>query len=230
MDIIFQTLYLTGRESSWYKVIFKGSTRPFFSVEIASDGGEVKFYIRTEKDFQKYVESSFYAQYPTVELIEVPDYTKFVSYDPEKEHLMAREYGLAKPDPFPIKTYDKFGLDKVGLKEEEIQDPMSHLLEIMGSIAPDDTMWLQINFKAEKKDNTKSITWSETIQNRIKKGTWSRHEKVDWSDEAKSIIEELKGTDASDEALIVFNKMTSQTSREKEIIEDIVENISKKSF
>jgi hypothetical protein len=50
------------------------------------------------------------------------------------------EYKLAKANPYPIKTYKDFGLDKPGLKPEEIVDPISHILEVMGNIGEGENM------------------------------------------------------------------------------------------
>ena len=53
-----------------------------------------------------------YSQYPGVEIYEVDDYTKPFYYDPNKVSLWAAEFGLTEADPYPIKTYIDYGLDK----------------------------------------------------------------------------------------------------------------------
>jgi hypothetical protein len=84
---------------------------------------------------KKLVESAFYSQYPTVEINEVPDYIKYFSYEKEAAGgLFGFEFNLDKADPIPIKTYKHFGLDKPGLKAEEITDPMSYIVETLGNI------------------------------------------------------------------------------------------------
>lgn len=227
MEMVFQSLYIPGREGTWDKKKYSGKRRPQFSLEIVSDGGEIRFYIQAETAFKKFIETSFYAQYPSVEIIEVPDYTKFVAFNPQKEFLLGVEYGLSKPDPFPIKTYDKFGLDKVGLKEEEIQDPMSYLLEAMGSVKKGDQMWMQIIFKAQKTDNKVNLSILEKIKNRWKTNQWEKA--TDWSTEAKEIIEGLREEESTD-TQIGEVKFQKSTPRQTQIIDDIIENISKPSF
>jgi hypothetical protein len=73
-------------------------------------------------------------------VVEVLDYTKFYGFDPDRQGMFGVEYKLAKPDPIPIKTYKDFGLDKPGLKPEEMIDPMSHILEVMANIGPNENM------------------------------------------------------------------------------------------
>lgn len=60
--------YIQGRVWSW------------FSLEIASFGGDIHFFIRCEKKFKNTVESTIYSQYPEVEVFEVDDYTNKVPY------------------------------------------------------------------------------------------------------------------------------------------------------
>jgi len=92
-------------------------------------------YIRARKILKKLIESSFYAQYPTIEINEVPDYIRYFDYEKEAAGgVFGVEYSLSKADPIPIKTYKQFGLDKSGLDGENIIDPMSTIIEMLGNV------------------------------------------------------------------------------------------------
>src|SRR3989338_8621237 len=76
----------------WEKWI-DGQVQLSVCLEIASINGEPHFFVRTPKQFQDSVESSFYAQFPEIEIKEADDYTKYV------------------PQDLPNKDWDMFGAD-----------------------------------------------------------------------------------------------------------------------
>lgn len=147
MEIFFHTL-LQSKISHWYDKYYKGSVTQWFSLEIASIEGNIYFFIRTIKKFKDLIESQIYAQFPQAEIREVDDYTKYVPpYDPKSKewNLWGCEYVLSKPDAYPIKTYIDYGLDKdVNLKEFQKTDPLSSILEFMGSARAGEQIWLQV--------------------------------------------------------------------------------------
>jgi hypothetical protein len=140
---------------------WKGQTRSWFSLELVSTDGEIHFYIWTRKKFKDTVSNHLYSQYPGIEVHEVEDYTKGIIYDPEKYNVWGCEYALTQPDPFPIKTYIDYGLDK-DPKEEFKIDPMTSMLEFMGSIPHGHHLWFQIIIRAHKAEQRKPGTWFET--------------------------------------------------------------------
>lgn len=113
-----------------------------FSFEIVSDGGVVHFYIRTPKMHRNLIEANLYAQYPTIEIREVPDYTKNVpKLVPNKDwDLWGTDFELVKPDAYPIKTYLKFEETITGT----MIDPLSSLIEVMGKVGPGQKIWYQL--------------------------------------------------------------------------------------
>jgi vacuolar-type H+-ATPase subunit F/Vma7 len=121
---------------------------PFFSLEIVGTEGVAHFYIRTPGALRDFIESSLYAQYPDVEIIEVEDYVyKIPQVIPNEEWtLKGFDLGLLKPDAYPIKTYKYF--------EEEITgtmiDPLASMLEAIGSLGPGQHMWLQYVIRADR--------------------------------------------------------------------------------
>src|SRR3989344_7541840 len=123
MEVILGALHQTADESGWYFQYWKGQTRSWFSLEIASIEGKIHFYIWARKKYKTSIENHIYSQYPGAEVYEVEDYTKPFYYDSNLHNLWACEWKLTQPDPFPIKTYVDYGLEK-DPKEEFKVDPM----------------------------------------------------------------------------------------------------------
>lgn len=221
MELVLSALHNTSGESTWFDRMFLGKRRAHMSLEIVSTEGKIKFYIWAPKKFSKVIESAFYSQYPSVQIIEVLDYTKFYGFDPEKQGMFGVEYKLAKANPYPIKTYKDFGLDKPGLKPEEIVDPISHILEVMGNIGEGENMWMQMVIRAQKKDiDGGYLSLFDIFKKRELKGD------VDWRTEAEEIIAKLRDIKNSDEEGV--KRLDSDS--EKAVIDAIADNISKPSF
>lgn len=140
-----ESLYLamSGVVTSFNSIeeLVKGMFTYSFSLELASNEGSVHLYIRTPKIFRNLVEAHLYAQYPDVIIKEVPDYVKEVPLVvPNNEwELWGTDFELVKPDPYPIKTYQKYKEDVTG----KMIDPLAGLIEIIGKLGPDQKIWLQ---------------------------------------------------------------------------------------
>lgn len=180
MEAFLSGLHLTGGESTWYDR-FLGGTRPFWSLEMASFEGQTHLFIWCRSGLRRLVESAMYAQYPGVQLIEAPDYTRLISAKPSEWFIWGCDFKKApKEDPYPIKTYVDFGLDKVQ-KEPEQVDPFAQLIEFMGSVGKGEYLWLQFVIRAHKgekykklKADGKPFTWierGEEIVDTIRKKT-----------------------------------------------------------
>jgi hypothetical protein len=147
---------------------------------MASIEGQVHFYVWTRANFRKLVESAFYSQYPGVQLIEVPDYTRdLLAHARDEWSAWGCEFRQLKKDPYPIKTYVEYGLDKVQEEPEQV-DPMSNLVEFLGTMGKGENMWCQFVIRVhlgEKYGNKRS---PETGKH------W------DWRDEAQEIIKEIR--------------------------------------
>ncbi len=168
MEAVFSAIHYTKGESNWYQKYIQGQVRPYWSIELVSFGGQVHFYIWTRENFRKLVENAFYAQYPGVQLVEVEDYTRFISAKPEEYGVWGCDFKHTdKNDPIPIKTYVDYGLDKTQ-KENEQVDPFAHLTEFLGSMGPGENFWLQIIFRihagekyGKMKPDGKPYTWRD---------------------------------------------------------------------
>jgi hypothetical protein len=119
----------------------KGVVTYKFSLELVSDEGTVHFYIRTPKQFRNLVEAHLYAQYPDVIINEIEDYVaKVPAIIPNSEwELWGTDFELAKPDPYPIKTYRSFQEDVTG----KMIDPLAGLVEVMGKLSMGQKIWFQ---------------------------------------------------------------------------------------
>lgn len=181
MELVLMALHQPN-SGNFFERLWKGQIRRWSSLEIVSIGGEVRFIIRTEERHRNFLEAQLYSQYPSIEIREVPDYVYDVDYrgDNEEWQLWASEYILAKPDPYPIRTYVDFQLDKPVQKdvmEETKTDPLNSIIEIFGSIGPNEQLWLQILIRASEKKYRDPGKWFG---------------KRDIKGEAKALIKELQ--------------------------------------
>jgi hypothetical protein len=159
------SLHITSGEGTWYDKYILGKTRPWFSLEMVSIEGQVKFFIWTRQNWRNIIESGLYSQYPDIEIFEAPDYTKSVHFDPKEIQLWAADLTLTKPDPYPIKTYLEYGLEK-DPKEEFKIDPITPMIEFLGSIGQNQQIWIQFVVRAHKE---KPDTWKDAAIKEIEK-------------------------------------------------------------
>lgn len=148
MEMIFNAVHNT-REGNLFEKHWLGFVKVWLSFEIMSSGGAVRFFVRTPKWFKNLVEAQIYAHYSDVEISEADDYTKLLPLDlPNDEwRVWGAEFALTKEDAFPIRTYVDFKLED--MKEEmEKADPMSSLLEFMGSARNGEHVWMQLIIRA----------------------------------------------------------------------------------
>jgi hypothetical protein len=175
MEVILSQMH-SATEGSLIEQYINGRVRSWFSLEMASFEGNVHFYIRCEAKFRKQVESQIYSQYPGVEVVEAEDYAYKVPYGiPDSGwDFFGMEFKLAKPDVYPIKTYVDYGLDK-DPKEEFKIDPMTAVLEFLGSLGPGEQAWMQIGIIAARDRYHKPGTlfgtqsWKDVGKEEVKK-------------------------------------------------------------
>lgn len=175
METVLSGMHIGIGETTFIDRYWSGKVRPWFSLEIVSIEGEVHFFIWTRAFYKELIESQIYAQYPTVEIYEVDDYSLPVTLDLEKTSLWGCDFKLSEPDPIPIKTYIDYGLDK-DPKEEFKINPLASQLEFFGSIGKGEYLWMQIIIRVNRKE-------------KHKKGTFFG--KMGWKDEAKEEIDKI---------------------------------------
>jgi len=209
VNIFFQTFDGNGLDR-----IFRGFVKSWFSLEMVSIAGDVRFFVRTPKFHRNLVEAQIYSQYPEVELYEVEDYVNNIpSYGTPNSgwSIWGTEYKLSKEDAYPIKTYVDYGMDD-NPKEEHKVDPMTPVLEFLGSIGPSEQVWIQILVMA-------------TIKRFHKPGSWFK--KVDWRDGAKALLEKLA---LRDKVRKPGEFPTIRTPGEEEVLKSVERSLSKVAF
>ncbi|MDP3402506.1 MAG: hypothetical protein Q8S35_00940 [bacterium] len=177
METIFSSMHIGGGETTWYKRIIEGRSRPWYSYEMASIGGRVHYFVWMRSGWRRPFESYIYAQYPGVEVIEAMDYSRLIDPSHDPYTMTAFEFYKTKPDPYPIKTYVEYGLDKIQKPEEQV-DPMAQVIEVMGSLGPKEQLWVQFVVRIHKGEK------------------YGEDQKRTWKDEAKDVLKELKEEDA----------------------------------
>ncbi|NDE68291.1 hypothetical protein EB052_01655 [bacterium] len=162
MELFLTALHQTGGEGNAYDKFWLGKTRPWFSLEMVSVEGQVKFFIWMRSTWKGFIESSLYAQFPGIEVHDVDDYARSMHFDPQKMTLWGCELEFTKKDFYPIKTYVDYKLDK-DPKEEFKVDPLAPLLEFLGSIGANQQVWIQILVRAHKAEDRKpGHIWKKT--------------------------------------------------------------------
>ena len=150
MEAALSNMWMDQGETTFYHRKWKGQVRPFFSLEIASFGGEIHFYVWTWESHRRIVEASIYAQYPEVELVETEDYATKFRYDPKVYDCYGQDYRYEpRNDAYPTRTYIDFEMEK-DPKEEYKVDPLAEIIEFMGNIFPHEQVWFQIVFTQTK--------------------------------------------------------------------------------
>ncbi|MCX6806591.1 MAG: type IV secretion system DNA-binding domain-containing protein [Candidatus Berkelbacteria bacterium] len=113
-----------------------GIFKEHLSFEVVSESKFIRFYVYTPDSLKDFVESQIYAQYPSVEINEVPDYTENI----EKEsHWAFCEFEMSKDDFFPIKTFLNFDVD-----------PIAAITAPLSKVAEGEKVWMEILVKPAK--------------------------------------------------------------------------------
>lgn len=138
MEQIFAGLQGMYWEFDPWEDWWQGLQHDYLVFEMASMGGETRFYVRVPVFFRNIVEAQVYAQYPECEIVEVEDYlASLPSRIPSGEwDIFGVEFSLAREDAYPIRTYRDFLSLEAGPKEAEKVDPFSPLAELFGKIGP----------------------------------------------------------------------------------------------
>lgn len=186
MELVFAGIHnVSSGEATFINRWIEGKVRPWWSFEIVSDQGRIRFFVWVRKGLREYTEAQLYAQYPGIEIYEVEDYAAALPYTPATYGLWGCNFILnpGKPDAYPIKTYVDYELDK-DPKEEFKIDPIAHLFEALSTLKQGEFMWIQVLIrsnkdKRKKKDaKTGKVSWFE--------------EEDRWKSEAKDEIAKIR--------------------------------------
>ncbi len=221
MEIFLQSLHNTSNGSEFAQY-WKGETRPWYSLELVSIEGRVKFFIWTEDRRKGGVMSALYSQFPGIEVHENGDYAQSVHFDSKTMKIWSTELKFTKKDPYPIKTYIDYGLDK-DPKEEFKVDPLLPLLEFLGSVGPNQQVWIQIPIRAH-------------IDDQLEPGHWFKKADL-WQDGAKKIVNEIlvrdkktKTSAGEPDPETGYTRMPIISEGEREIIKAVERAVTKQPF
>lgn len=218
MELFLLSLFQTSGESTWIDRWIKGKVRTWFALELVSLGGQIHFFVRCEKRMQKYIESQLYAQYPESEARPAEDYA--AKFNLDQYEMKAAELQLTQPDPYPIKTYVDYQLDKE--QEEDFKiDPITPVLEFLNTVPEKNYVCIQIIVRAHKDEDPDPTKLFPSF-----------YKKIDnWKTKAKSEVKKIK-----DESFVEFDegdrkrKQNAQTDAQKRKIAALERSITKYPF
>ncbi len=149
MEQVFASVFNLRNEQNGPKETWlDGEISRWFSLEIVGINKVTKFYLRLPRLLIHPFISSFYAQYPDIEIKEA-DYDYIDDFPPTYQELRADGYELygleitQKNDPaYVVNTYIEFE-PKVGDEKGRILDSMASIMEIIGKMKPEETAWVQ---------------------------------------------------------------------------------------
>jgi hypothetical protein len=212
MEVVLTQLYQTASPDNHFQTYIDGKHPPVFGLEIVSTEGAVRFIVNVpRKKFKNMIETFLYAQYPGIEITELPiDYTAAIRWDPSEFEVFSLHFGLKKPDPYPIKTYIDYGLDQ-DPKEELKIDPIQPMIEFLGSIGPGENIWVQILISAHRKEEFK---------------TGSLTTRPDWTKAVTAEINKLTGREKKEDAFTALKL----TDGERDLIKALERSRGKYAF
>lgn len=216
MELLLEIFYQTFDGTLIDKYI-KGVVRGWFSLELVSIGGKIRFFFYIPKFFQNLVESRIYSQYPEVEVIKCDhDYTEDVTYgQPDSTWDVAgRDFKLDKNEIYPIRTYVDYELDK-DPKEEFKIDPMTPMLEFLSSIKPTEQVWFQILIMGGKKRFGKDPKTGKDLS---------------WQKEVEKELNTLLKRDLKEKDMATGWVKSNLSSGERDMVEAIERNLKKLPF
>lgn len=217
MELFLNQLWQKASPDNLVQVYWDGKHPPTFGLEMCAYDGQVHFYINTpKKKFKHIIETQLYAQYPGIEIRELPvDYTAEIVWDEGQFEVFGLHFGLRKPDAYPIKTYIDYGLDQ-NPKEEEKIDPLTSVIDMLGSIGPGERIWFQIliNSHAGKALDTGNLL-----------------SRPDWKEDIKKEINTIMQRDESGKSSQVdFEGMPRITEGERDTVKALERSMSKYPF
>lgn len=106
------------------------ATRERLSLEIAVIDQRIAFYIWVPTYLREFVQEQVYAQYPTVQISEVPDYARA---DRQYRTSIMSEMHLNSTDALPIKTFQSFEVD-----------PLAAITATLAKFSEEEEAWLQL--------------------------------------------------------------------------------------
>jgi hypothetical protein len=103
----------------------------YVSLEIVAEKESIIFYVFTPIHLREFIEGQLYAQYPDLEIKQVPDYTSQAEL--EGLTVATTDIQLVRDEVFPIKTYPTIEVD-----------PLAGITAVMAKLEDRERIWLQL--------------------------------------------------------------------------------------
>lgn len=110
---------------------FQAAHRVRISFEIAVREKRIGFYVCVPKYLKDFVEEQIYAQYPSVQISEVADFSRINEHNPTT--ALAAELRLANNQALPIKTFQSFEVD-----------PLAAITATLAKFEEGEEAWIQL--------------------------------------------------------------------------------------
>ncbi len=198
-----------GQLREWY---WDGEVSRWYSLEMASFGGETHFYIRTYYKQRRLVEAAFFSHYPDLEIEEVSDYVERIPANVKEMYaqgyeLWGSEMLLNREGAYPIRSYKDFEVPE----EDRQLDPMSVFLEVLSKLNPEEIVGIQFLIQPLDRD---LHTEYDDLVNKLK--------------EPKTKKE--PAAPAGGDQLQSFARFIARSPGETDVLEAVERNLSKPAF
>ncbi|HSX36887.1 MAG TPA: hypothetical protein VLG13_02085, partial [Patescibacteria group bacterium] len=114
--------------------MFQAAQRERISFEIAVLKKRIGFYVWVPQYLKSFVEEQVYAQYPMVQISEIPDYS--TQAEQEYSTVLSTEMKLVNNDALPIKTFQSFEVD-----------PLAAITATLAKFEDSEEAWIQLVLK-----------------------------------------------------------------------------------
>ena len=146
MELIFYSLY--HRIDITKKEYLLGHLRSWWSFEVYAHAGKIRFFAHMPTNHVAAVEGRIRSEYRDIEIEEVRDYSREIPFNASNMRVHAREYTLAKPDPYPIKTYEEY--ESTGTS----RDVMHEMLEGLAKVGKDEHVLVSYIIRPHQRERT----------------------------------------------------------------------------
>lgn len=145
MELVFYSLY--HRTEITRRDYLMGHVRLPWSFEIYAHQGSVRFFVHLPTEHRAGFESRFRAEFHDIEIYEVRDYSREIPFSTSTMEAVMREYTLAKPDPYPLKTYPSY--ESTGR-----HDPFADMLTDISSAGASEHLLISYLVRPHQRDRT----------------------------------------------------------------------------
>jgi hypothetical protein len=220
--------YAGDLEEVWWD----GELTRRFSFEIASFGGEIRFFIRFYHRYRPLVEAAFLSYYPDVELIDTDDYIDQIPKDMDEmyardQNMWGAEVVLKREAAYPIRSYTTFEAPD----EERQYDPISSMLETLSKVKKGEFVGIQII--AAPATSSWHEEWKDLVE-KLKEQSSRKQAKTAVGTKTEfpgGLLPAFSTTGGKEEdALGLKNIRLSRTPGETNVLEAVENNLSKPAF